>query len=101
MFDPGLNYNISSAPAGDCAHVLIVVHNSLQYSPLPVVTDLQAVALKVVLDSKITICSILFIFPLDRLLLMLTSNHCWVNFHHHFCFLVIIMHSTLYGVEIS
>ena len=35
-----------------------MVHKSLQYSPLPVVIDLQAVALTVVLDKQITICSI-------------------------------------------
>ena len=57
LFHPGLNYNIfsSAPPAGDCAHggAAIIVH-----SPLPVVTDLQAVALTVVLDKQITICSI-------------------------------------------
>ena len=62
VFNPGLNYNIfSSAPrAGDRTHggAAIDVHKSLQHSPLPIVTDLQAVALTVVLDKQITICSI-------------------------------------------
>ena len=61
-FNLGLNYNIfsSASLAGDCVHggAAIIVHKSLQYSPLPVVTDLQAVALTVVLDKQITICSI-------------------------------------------
>ena len=55
VFNPGLNYNIfsSAPPAGDHAHggAAINVHKSLQYSPLPVVTDLQAVALTVVLEK--------------------------------------------------
>ena len=59
VFNPGLNYNIfsSAPPAGDRAHggAAIIVHKSLQYSPLPIVTDLQAVALTVVLDKQITI----------------------------------------------
>ena len=62
MFNPGLNYNIfsSAPPAGDRAHggAAIIVHKSLQYSPLPVVTNLQAVAVTVVLDKQITICSV-------------------------------------------
>ena len=61
MFNLGLNYNIfSSAPAGDRVHggAGIIVHKSLQYSPLPVVTDLLAVAVTVVLDKQITICSV-------------------------------------------
>ena len=50
----------SSPPAGDCVHggAAAIVHKSLQYSMLPVVTDLQAVAFTVVLDKQITICSI-------------------------------------------
>ena len=59
VFNPGLNYNIfsSAPPASDRAHggAAIIVHKSLQYSPLPIVTDLQAVALTVVLDKQITI----------------------------------------------
>ena len=61
IFNPGLNCNIfsSAPPAGDHSRrgAAIIVHKSLQYSPLPVVTDLQAVALTVVLDKQITICS--------------------------------------------
>ena len=62
IFNPGLNYNIfsSAPPLGDRAHggAAIIVHKSLQYSPLPVVTDLQAVAVTVLLDKQITICSV-------------------------------------------
>ena len=62
VFNPELNYNLfsSAPPAGDRAHggAAIIVHKSLQYSPLPIVTDLQAVALTVILDKQITICSI-------------------------------------------
>ena len=62
VFNLGMNYNIfpSAPPAGDRAHggAAIIVHKSLQYSPLPVVTDLQAVALAVVSDKQIMICSI-------------------------------------------
>ena len=98
MFNPGLNYKIfsSAPPAGDCVHggAAIIVHKSLQYSPLPVVTDLQAAAVTVVLDKQITICSVYF-HPV-LILLMLTSNFCWINFHHHFCLLVILMHIIRY-----
>ena len=62
VFSPGLKYNIfpSAPPAGDRAHggAAIIVHKSLQYSPLPVGTDLQAVVPTVVLNKQITICSI-------------------------------------------
>ena len=106
MFNPGLNYNIysSAPPASDLAHggAAIIVHKSLQYFPLPVVTDLQAVALTVVLDKQITIC---FIYLPPRAVFtiaaLLTDNLCWINFHRQFCFLVILMHTILYGVVIS
>ena len=62
IFNPGLNYEIfCSAPAaGDRAHggAAVIVNKSLQYSVLNIVTDLQAVAIKVVLGKQITICSI-------------------------------------------
>ena len=49
IFNPGLNYNVfnSPPPAGECAHggASIIIPNSLQHSPIPLDTPLQAVAL--------------------------------------------------------
>ena len=62
LFNPGLNYSIfnSFPPAGDRAHggAAIIVNKSLQHFPILLQTNLQAVAVSVCLDKKITICSI-------------------------------------------
>ena len=56
IFNPGLNYNgfNSLPPTGEGAHggVPIIIHKSLQHSPL------QAVALSVLLNRKISVCSL-------------------------------------------
>ena len=61
-YNPGLNYDMfcSAPPPGFRAHggVAIIVSKSMQYSRLNLDTDLQAIALKVVLDREITVCSI-------------------------------------------
>ena len=61
-FNPGLNYSIfhSFPPAGDRAHggSAIIIHKSLQYSLLDLNTTLQAVAVNVILDKQVTICSL-------------------------------------------
>ena len=62
IFSPGLNYNVfnSPPPTGECAHggASIIIHNSLQHSPIPLDTPLQAVALSVLLNRKISVCSL-------------------------------------------
>ena len=62
IFNPGLNYNVfnSPPPAGERAHggASIIIHKSLQHSPIPLDTPLQAVALSVLLNRKISVCSL-------------------------------------------
>ena len=62
IFNPGLNYNVfnSPPPTGEHAHggASIIIHNSLQHSPIPLDTPLQAVALSVLLNRKISVCSL-------------------------------------------
>ena len=61
-FNPGLNYEIfnSTPPIGERAHggAAVIVNKSLQHSLIPLNTSLQAVAVSVLLDRKITICSL-------------------------------------------
>ena len=61
IFNPGLNYNVfnSPPPAGERAHggASIIIHKSLQHSPISLDTPLQAVALSVLLNRKISVCS--------------------------------------------
>ena len=61
-FNPGLDYEIFSSdpPVGDRAHggAAIIVSKSLQYSPLTLNTNFQAVALNIILDKQVTVCSI-------------------------------------------
>ena len=62
IFNPGLNYNVfdSPPPTGERAHggASIIIHKSLQHSPIPLDTPLQAVALSVLLNRKISVCSL-------------------------------------------
>ena len=62
LYNPGMNFNIfnSPPPLGDRAHggAAIIVSKSLQHSIIPLNTSLQAVALSVVLDRRITVCSV-------------------------------------------
>ena len=62
IFNPGLNYQIftSVPPPGVIAHggAAIIVSKSLHYSPVPLITNLQAVAIRTVLEEQITLCSI-------------------------------------------
>ena len=62
IFNPGLNYNVFNlpTPTGEFAHggASIVIHKSLQHSPIPLDTSLQAVALSVLLNRKISVCSL-------------------------------------------
>ena len=61
-YNPGLNYDIynSIPPVGDHAHggSAIIIHKSLQHSPVFLNTTLQAVAVNVVMEHEMTICSI-------------------------------------------
>ena len=61
-FNPGLNYDFYSSPPppGDRAHggAAIIVSKALQHSPVILNTQLQAVAISVILDKQITICSL-------------------------------------------
>lgn len=61
-FNPGLNYEISTSTptVGDWMHGLAatIVSKSLEYSPVALSTNLQAVALRIILDKQITVCSI-------------------------------------------
>ena len=61
-FNPGLNYEIfnSPPPAGERAHggAAIIVSKSLQHSSISLNTTLQAVAISVLLDRMITVCSL-------------------------------------------
>lgn len=61
-FNPGLNYEISTSTptVGDWMHGLaaIIVSKSLEYSPVALSTNLQAVALRIILDKQITVSSI-------------------------------------------
>ena len=62
IFNPGLNYNVfnSPPPTGERAHgdASIIIHKSSQHSPIPLDTLLQAVAPSVLLNRKISICSL-------------------------------------------
>ena len=60
-YNPGLNYSIfNSSPVGGGTHggAAIIVKNSLQHSKIALNTNLQAVALSVILDKRITVCSL-------------------------------------------
>ena len=61
-YNPGLNFDIYSCPPppGDRAHggAAIVVSKALQHSLLNLNTPLQAVAIKVLFDKEVTICSL-------------------------------------------
>ena len=62
QYNPGLNYNIhtSPPPIGDVAHggPAIIINKSLQHFPIVLNTNLQAVAVKVILEKSITVCSL-------------------------------------------
>ena len=62
IFNPGLNYNVFNLPppTSERAHggASIIIHKSLQHSPIPLDTPLQAVALSVLLNRKISVCSL-------------------------------------------
>ena len=62
LYNPGLNYSMyhSPPPPGDVAHggSAVIIHKSLQHSVLNLKTSLQAVAVEVILDKQITICSL-------------------------------------------
>ena len=59
-FNPGLDYKIfnSPPPTGERSHggAAIIVSKSLQHSLISLNTTLQAVAVSVLLDRKITVC---------------------------------------------
>ena len=61
-FNPGLNYNIfdCAAPAGGRAHggAAVIIKKSLQHSLINLNTSLQAVALRVILEREVTVCSL-------------------------------------------
>ena len=61
-FNPGLDYKIfnSPPPAGERAHggAAIIVNKSLQHSLISLNTTLQSVAVSVLLDRMITVCSL-------------------------------------------
>ena len=61
-FNPGLNYDIydCAAPVGGRAHggVAVIIKKSLQHSSINLNTSLQAVAVKVILDKAVTVCSL-------------------------------------------
>ena len=61
-FNPGLNYDIydCAAPAGDRAHggAAVIIKKSLQHSLISLNTLLQAVAVRVILDKEVTVCSL-------------------------------------------
>ena len=61
-YNPGLNYNIfNSVPQiGGRSHggAAIIISKALQHNPIPLNTPLQAVALSVLTDKRITVCSI-------------------------------------------
>lgn len=61
-YNPGLNYSIfkSYPPTGDRAHggAAIIINKSLQHSTIQLNTTLQAVAISVILEKRITICSL-------------------------------------------
>ena len=62
MFNLGLNYSLyrSDPPAGDRAKggAAVAVHKRLQHSAIALNTNLQAVAVRVILEKEITVCSI-------------------------------------------
>ena len=61
-FNPGLDYKIfnSPPPAGERAHggAAIIVNKSLQHSLISLNTTLQSVAVSVLFDRMITVCSL-------------------------------------------
>ena len=61
-YNPGMNFNIfnSPPPPGDRAHggAAVIVSKSLQHTRVPLNTNLQAVALSIILDRTITVCSV-------------------------------------------
>ena len=61
-FNPGLHYSIyhSTPPLGDRAHggAAIMVKKSVQHSIVNLNTTLQAVAINVIFDKQLTICSL-------------------------------------------
>ena len=69
IFNPGLNFNVfnSPPPTGERAHggASVIIHKSLQHSPIPLDTPLQAVALSVLLNRKISVCSLYLLPSLD------------------------------------
>lgn len=62
IFNPGLNYEIynSPPPPGDHSHggAAVIVNKSLQHSPITLDSNLQAVAISVILEKSVTICSL-------------------------------------------
>ena len=61
-FNPGLNYSIvcSPSPPGERAHggAAIIINKSIQHSVVHLNTSMQAVAVSILLDKKITVCSV-------------------------------------------
>ena len=62
IYNPGLNYSIhkSPPPIGDRAKggTAIIVNKKVQHSLVPIVTTLQAVAVRILLDKYVTVCSL-------------------------------------------
>ena len=59
-YNPGLNFDIHSLNPGDDPHggVALIVNRVIQHSRIPLISNLQAIAIKVCFDREITICSI-------------------------------------------
>ena len=62
LYNPGLNYDIYRKSPRNDNHphggVAVIVNKSVQHSNVPLNTDLQAIAVRVCFERKITICSI-------------------------------------------
>ena len=62
IFNPRLNYSIYNSPplGGGRAHggAAIIIDKSLQHSQITLNTSLQAVAVKVIMDKEISVCSL-------------------------------------------
>ena len=76
-FNPGLNYKIFdfAPPVTDRAHggAAIIVKKSLRHSVINLNSTLQAVAIRVILDREVTVCS-LYLPPNDPFLLSDIQN---------------------------
>ena len=68
-YNPGLNYNLLKKNPRNDDHphggVAIIVNKSVQHSSVPLVTDFQAIAVRVCFERELTICSI-YIPPRSR-----------------------------------